>query len=879
VLTAIFFLAGCSQPTSSNSSKEERGVTGVSINPDSGIIGIGRTLQLQAVIEPENASNKAVSWSSANDGIATVDQGGMVTGKAVGTVKITVTTAEGQKTAETTITVTEAVSNAVSIKFDLSGAKAIAALDPSDYTASISNPRALMIGTSDSLVKILEDDTLAPLADFSRYGSLPPAAFIAHSPVAGKKDFYIYFNNEIRYWEGNEEVNLGKFWHVKEDGSIVNILRNEAGVSKYIYNYQYQDRDPVIFDAEGNMFFIVSESSEGGNTNVIYRYNPQAAAAEQLTSTRNNLSYQRMVVSPDGALVIAQANDGSSSTYYLRAIPVANPGGYEDIVYSSSSNSVNSFVISRDSRELYFSGSVTRRVGNDTQTEPGFYRVSLENLKTMNPVLVFQNTYYGNVIPNPYEKFPLFSSYWFYDWQEGYRQWDGSPDSDKIMGWFYDSAASINIEFRYNDKKDKEALASLTNVQRKALFFSDDYNTRGVTDVLEKYWFRKGTDTPVTFEGYVSHYMSELLNYNGTKFIWRSEFYSGDTVDYEKIMEFIYKAANSRDFEFRYNSKTDAAALASLSDSQMTDLFGGSGWQSKSVQDFLTQFCYLKGTDRKVTSIPGSNNRYLSQLLYCSTDIADNVLWWAPEYLDAEHAPDTGKIMAYLRNIAYSDNIEFRYNDKTDADALMSMTGLGEFINYSYDPDTHSWIHPWLARCFRKGTDTPVSAYINPYVSYSGYFHSFAKLMIMADGTLMGLNNSMYSNNNRSMFCQLLDAGGKRDFYIPDFFINSPVIIKTILAADPYIVYSAKLVNEASGQESAFSKIYRVSSADVVDDMFRYIDRNGDRIELDTFSVGADYLYFSGSQGTSMLSAKIDVNSLRYTEMDFGRRLKLVMSY
>jgi hypothetical protein len=191
----------------------------------------------------------------------------MVTGKAVGTVKITATTAEGQKTAETTITVTEAVSNSLSIKFDLSGAMAIAAPDTSDssYSIGIADSRAVTVSASDPLVKILADDTLAPLADFSQYGIWPTVGFIAHSPVAEKKDFYIYFNEEIRYKDGNEEVNLGKFWHVNEDGSIVNILGNEDGVWKNLSTYQ--DGDPVTFDALGNMFFTVSESSGSGSTN------------------------------------------------------------------------------------------------------------------------------------------------------------------------------------------------------------------------------------------------------------------------------------------------------------------------------------------------------------------------------------------------------------------------------------------------------------------------------------------------------------------------------------------------------------------------------------------------------------------------------------
>ncbi|MCL2788927.1 MAG: Ig-like domain-containing protein [Micrococcales bacterium] len=68
----------------------------------------GKTVKLTPVITPANASNKAVTWKSSNAGIAKVDASGVVTGLKGGTAKITVTTADGAKTAECTVTVREA---------------------------------------------------------------------------------------------------------------------------------------------------------------------------------------------------------------------------------------------------------------------------------------------------------------------------------------------------------------------------------------------------------------------------------------------------------------------------------------------------------------------------------------------------------------------------------------------------------------------------------------------------------------------------------------------------------------------------------------------------------------------------------------------------
>jgi len=61
----------------------------------------GKTVTLPMIVKPDNASNKAVSWTSANEKIATVDPvTGKVKGKKKGNTIIAVTTEDGTKTAE-----------------------------------------------------------------------------------------------------------------------------------------------------------------------------------------------------------------------------------------------------------------------------------------------------------------------------------------------------------------------------------------------------------------------------------------------------------------------------------------------------------------------------------------------------------------------------------------------------------------------------------------------------------------------------------------------------------------------------------------------------------------------------------------------------------
>ena len=67
--------------------------------------GEGDTLQLSATVEPANATNKKVTWTSSDSSVAKVSSSGLVTAVKSGVALITVTTADGKKTADCTVTV------------------------------------------------------------------------------------------------------------------------------------------------------------------------------------------------------------------------------------------------------------------------------------------------------------------------------------------------------------------------------------------------------------------------------------------------------------------------------------------------------------------------------------------------------------------------------------------------------------------------------------------------------------------------------------------------------------------------------------------------------------------------------------------------------
>jgi uncharacterized protein YjdB len=89
-------------------------VTGVTLDRSTLSLTTGsRSQTLNATITPANATDKNVTWSTSNSGVATVNKG-VVTPVSVGTAIITVTTEDGGKSASCTVTVTSSTSHSSS---------------------------------------------------------------------------------------------------------------------------------------------------------------------------------------------------------------------------------------------------------------------------------------------------------------------------------------------------------------------------------------------------------------------------------------------------------------------------------------------------------------------------------------------------------------------------------------------------------------------------------------------------------------------------------------------------------------------------------------------------------------------------------------------
>ena len=135
-------------------------VTGVTLNKTSLNLVEGGSETLTATVAPSNATNKTVSWKSSDASTASVDANGKVTAVKAGSATITVTTADGSKTATCSVTVTSKTVSVTDVTLDKTEA-ALTQGETVQLTATVkpddATDKTLTWSTSDSKVATVDE--------------------------------------------------------------------------------------------------------------------------------------------------------------------------------------------------------------------------------------------------------------------------------------------------------------------------------------------------------------------------------------------------------------------------------------------------------------------------------------------------------------------------------------------------------------------------------------------------------------------------------------------------------------------------------------------------------------------------------------------------
>ena len=111
-------------------------VTGIKLNMETADLEEGKTLQLEAILEPANTTERNVSWKSSNTEVATVSENGLVTGVSAGEATITAKIASFEASCKITVyELMVAVDLGLSVKWGSRNLGALTSQDAGNYYA------------------------------------------------------------------------------------------------------------------------------------------------------------------------------------------------------------------------------------------------------------------------------------------------------------------------------------------------------------------------------------------------------------------------------------------------------------------------------------------------------------------------------------------------------------------------------------------------------------------------------------------------------------------------------------------------------------------------------------------------------------------------
>ena len=218
--------------------------TGITLTPESPTIAVGSTRTMKAEVLPKNADNKAVTWTSSDESIATVNQRGVITPKLPGECTITCTSqAHPEISAETVVSV---IQPAKSIRFNESQTSVI--VGESVYVDHTIEPSY----TTDQSVTYSSNNTKVATVDPNTgyiYGVKAGTATITVTTADGSKKRSTIKVTVIQPVEGvhmkSDSANVG----VDERITLTAVLEPSDASNTYM---TWEVDDPTIATVSGN---------------------------------------------------------------------------------------------------------------------------------------------------------------------------------------------------------------------------------------------------------------------------------------------------------------------------------------------------------------------------------------------------------------------------------------------------------------------------------------------------------------------------------------------------------------------------------------------------------------------------------------------------
>lgn len=270
-------------------------VSSVQLSASEMALSVGATGNLTATVNPSDATDKTVTWSSSNTAVATVDANGKVTAVAPGTAVIVVTTKDGGKTASCTVTVTSTNVPVESVSLDKTSlslaegetATIIATVSPDNAT----NKAVNWSSSSSAVATVDSNGNVTAVAAGT-------AVIIASTADGGKTAFCTVTVSASAV--PVESVSLNKSTLSLEEGATETLTAtvNPSNATNKNVTWSSSDAAVATVDANGKVtavapgtaVIIVSTADGGKTATCVVTVTASAVAVESVSLNKTELS-------------------------------------------------------------------------------------------------------------------------------------------------------------------------------------------------------------------------------------------------------------------------------------------------------------------------------------------------------------------------------------------------------------------------------------------------------------------------------------------------------------------------------------------------------------------------------------------------------------
>ena len=500
------------------------------------------------------------------------------------------------------------------VNFDFSNAKAVAHMG--DVTSRAAED-------SDEYVKILSDVTFEAAIKLTGTGTLSKIVGIYPSPTTSG-EFFVVFDSISYLRSGYTSQSIGQLICVHSDGTYDDVLKIENNTSSTSTNYLELTSSSLTFDQNGNLYFFATKRYDSNGNSItnagqqIYQYKPSEKQLNKLVAAVEGTSYDRMQISSDSSLIFAQGKrwNNSTCTYFIRSIPVADAGNFENIYYGPAYFDPNSSPWVYDDRnaKFYYYGTSGNVEGLYVYTRAGNFS---------DGTMIAKNV--AVVIPSLFNKF----------------------FSDEISA--NDLLSKLSALFEYEIKINiRRTSYTNTNGAYVSIFSELDYST--IYENIEALnWLKSETSRQTEFLNYYNSRRDsyfEFIKYASGNNNWNS------ISDYQTVT-FKNLSVNTNGL-YSWKTNGNSIALVHIADADGNYLYD-------TVKRTLPVTGIIKETKQHGTkifmkySLTNSNNVELGYHHIYSVDFQNNTL---SNYFDAFTNKNTMEVVSYSVG---ADNLYFSF--------------------------------------------------------------------------------------------------------------------------------------------------------------------------------------------------------------------------